>query len=664
MLPLSARRAPKRQIKLSPTSIISPLGFLLAAVLYIVTNTLFNVIMPGVRLDVTEDGIYTLSHGTYQILREIDEPVEFHFFFSEQIGRDVPLYASYGRRIRELLSEIASASDGKVILYEYSPKPFSEDEEKAVSFGVQGVPVNQSGILAYFGLAGINSVDNVELIPFFQPDREKLLEYDLVRMIYALSNPTPVTVGIMSSLPIMGDMRAQIVGRVLVPWGIGKRLQTEFDIINLPESIDALPENVDVLMIVHPRALSKRAIYEIEQFLFHGGRAILFIDPKAESDVSLAPDVASSSTRGLQPLLEEWRIKVPDGQMVGDKSLALRVNAGSVAQPIPADFLVWLGVGDENLNQDDPVTSQLPMLNLASSGFITQENDSPLAVEPLIFSSRNSSPIAVKNVRGLIPDVLGLLEKFKPDNNIYVMAARLMGNVNTAFPDGPPPRTIKKTAQELVQSPDAVQLISSDGPINIIIVSDSDLLEDRFWLRKQQFFGREVEEEIAGNADFVVNALGNLAGSDALLTLRTRGVSQRHFERVREIERQAEGHLQDQDRILRNTLKEIQNKITDLESAHTIQNATSREETLKLSLTRDQRSDIEILRQEMHSTRKQLRAVQRGLREDVEKLEVWLQFVNIGLIPIIVSGIAVALGLIRIVRTRRKYMINQEARVT
>ena len=631
--------------------------------LYIVTNILFNIVMPGVRLDVTEDGIYTLSQGTHQILKGIDEPVEFHFFFSEQLGREVPFYASYGRRIRELLAELVSVSDGKVILYEYDPKPFSDAEDMAVLLGVQGVPIDQSGILAYFGLAGINSVDDVELTPFFQPNREKLLEYDIVRMIYALSNPDPVTVGIMSSLPIMGDMGAQIERRVLVPWGIGKRLQTDFDIINLPGSIDALPERIDVLMIVHPRALSKRAIYEIEQFLFRGGRAMLFIDPKAESDVSLDPDIASTSTRGLQPLLEQWGVKISDGQLVGDKSLALRINAGSVAQPIPADFLIWLGVGDENMNQADPVTSQLPTLNLASAGFITREDDSSLTVEPLISSSLNSGLIAVEDVRGLIPDVLGLLEKFKADNNTYVMAARLMGNAITAFPDGPPPRTIKKTAQELAQAPDPLQLMRSEGPINVIVVSDSDLLEDRFWLRKQQFFGREVEEPISGNADFVVNALGNLAGSDALLTLRTRGVSQRHFERVREIERQAESHLQDQDRVLRNTLKEIQNKITGLEGARTTKDATSGEIKIGLSLTSEQRAEIETLRQDMLSTRKQLRAVQRGLREDVERLEMWLQFVNIGLIPIIISGIAIALGVVRGVRARRKYMITQETRV-
>lgn len=639
---------------------ISPLGFLCAAILYIAVNTLLNLAPPTVRLDVTEDGLYTLSKGTHQILADIDEPVNLHFFSSEQLGREVPFYASYGRRVRELLMEIAVASNGKVILREYAPKPFSDDEDKAVSLGIQGIPVGQEENLAYFGLAGINSVDDVESIPFFQPERETLLEYDLVRMIYKLSNADFVTVGVMSSLPIMGDISTQMEGGVLVPWEIGKRLKENFNVMNLPVSIDALPAAVDVLMIVHPRALSRRATYEIEQFLFRGGRAILFLDPKVESDVSLDPDEASASTGSLHPLLEHWGIQVSDGQLVGDKSLALRINAGSVAQPVPADFLAWLGISGDHMNQADPVTSRLPPLNLASAGFITRDDDSPFTVEPLIFSSSNSSPIPVEDVRGLIPDVLGLLEKFKPDEKTYIIAARLTGNATTAFPEGPPARTFKQTEQELAQNPNPAQLMKSGSPVNIIAVADADLLADRFWLRKRQFFGREVEEPIASNADFVINALGNLSGSDALLTLRTRGLSQRPFERVREIQRQAESRLQDRDRVLRNKLKEIQDNIAGLEGVRTVKDAERGTLKVEVSLTNEQRLEIETLRRDMLSIRRQLRTVQRGLREDVETLEVWLQFINIGLVPMIVSGIAITLGIVRMTRARRYYRVIRQ----
>ena len=638
------------------TGIHSLTGLLLAAVLYVAVNTLFNVSAPELRLDVTEEDLFTLTDGTQTILARIDEPIELHFFLSSHLAREVPAYASYGLRVRELLAEIEAASAGKVVLREHDPKPFSRGEELAVSFGVQGVPVESGGDLAYFGLAGTNLVDDTETVPFFQPEREMLLEYDIARMIHALSEPEPTVVGVMGSLPVMGDMHAQAQGGVLVPWAIARHLKDGFDTIHLPESIDDLPASIDVMMVVHPRAMTDRAIYELEQFLFRGGRALIFVDPRAESDTSVGPDAASSSAGGLGPLFETWGIEVPDRRLVGDRSMALTINAGTAARPVPAEFLVWLGASAEYLAQDDPVTARLPVLNLASAGAIRQAEGSPLNLEPLITSSRDSGPIDVDAVRGMRPDVLGLLDRFQPDGDTHVLGARLTGEVATAFPGGPPPRAVPKSAAELSAEPDPAQLMRSRRPINVILVADADLLEDRFWLRKRQFFGREVEEAIAGNADFVVNALGNLAGSDALLKLRSRGVSQRPFERIRTLERDAESRFREKERELQDKLRETQEKIAGLEGVRATEDTLTGERRVVVSLTDAQRAQIEALRGQMLLIRGQLHAVRRSLREDVESLEAWLQFANIGLVPVALSVVAILVGLVRITRRRRYHL--------
>ena len=193
----------------------------------------------------------------------------------------------------------------------------------------------------------------------------------------------------------------------------------------------------------------------------------------------------------------------------------------------------------------------------------------------------------------------------------------------------------------------------SRRPINVILVADADLLADRFWLRTRQFFGREVEEAIAGNADFVVNALGNLAGSDALLELRSRGVSQRPFEAIRALERDAESRFRDKERELQEKLRETQEKIAGLEGVRATEDASTGERRVVVSLTEAQRAQIEALRGEMLSIRRQLHDVRRGLRENVERLEAWLRFANIGLVPIALSVVAIVVGLARIAGRRR-----------
>ncbi len=387
----------------------------MAALLYVCINTLATLSPPGMRLDVTEDGLYTLSEGTLATLAQIDEAIELSFFLSDRLEREVPQFAAYGRRVRDTLEEIAAASGGGILLQQYSPQPFSDVEDLAVALGLQGIPLDQGSALAYFGLAGSNTTDDEEVISFFQPEREALLEYDLAQMIHALSNPEAVVVGIMGSLPIMGNMQAHMQGGVLVPWPIANRLKASVSLINLPEILDAVPPEVDVVLVVHPRAMTERAIYALEQFLFRGGRAMFFLDPKAETDPTTNPDTASSSVSGLDPLLPHWGILVPDGLLVGDKSMALRINAGTADRPVPAEYLAWLGVKGGALAAEDPITSQLPTMNLPSAGFIQSSPNAQVKLSPLIQSSANSAAIEVADLAGLRPDILGVLERFEPD---------------------------------------------------------------------------------------------------------------------------------------------------------------------------------------------------------------------------------------------------------
>ena len=637
------------------TGATSITGLVVAAILYVAANTLFDVSAPQARIDLTEDTLFTLSTGTHATLAKIDEPIDLHFFYSERLAREVPAYAAFGRRVEDLLVEIANASRGKVILHQHNPQPFSSQEDHAVSYGVQGIPVDESSELAYFGLAGVSSVDKVELIPFFQPERESLLEYDLAQIIHALSNPEPPVLGLMSSLPIFGDMQAQLQGRPTTPWAIAHTLNTNFKVINLPQSIDDLPANIQVMMVVHPRPLSARMQYELEQFLFRGGRMVLLVDPRAESDRSVGPNDISTSTASLPLLFAQWGIEVPSDQITGDRSMASRVNAGTAQRPIPADYLAWLSVTPDFMRQGDPVTSSLPEINIASAGFILRKDDAPLRLEPLIFSSTNSAPIDVNDVRGVRPDIVGILKNFKADARSYVMAARLSGELQTAFPDGPPERLIKKSAADLQQKPDRAQLMKSNDPVNLIVVADSDFIEDRFWIRTQNFYGREVPRPFASNADFVVNAISNLAGSDELIRLRSRGVAQRPFKRVNELKQKAELRLRDNERELQQKLKQAQARVAQLQGVKTNTDSATGEIKVEVSLTAEQRNEVEALRQEMISSRTQLRDVQRGLREEVEALEAWLQFLNIGLMPLIVTVGAVVVCALGAVRRRRSY---------
>ncbi len=622
----------------------------LAAVLFVTVNVVANSGLRGLSIDFTENSLFTLSGGTEQVLADIDEPLTLRFFFSADLGEDVPAFARYAGRVRELLQRYAALSGGKVRVEYYDPAPFSDAEDMAVGYGLQGVPVNRDGDLVFFGLAGTNSTDDEQAIIFFQQDRERFLEYDLTRMVADLAQPKKTVVGLLSGLPLTGAPGNPMTGggRGSPPWMVLEQIGQTMDVRRLGVAAGEIPDDIDVLMIVHPKDFSERTRYAIDQYVLGGGRALVFVDPHSESDPAAQPmgGMPGRSDSGLPDLLAAWGVEVEADRIVGDRYGAVRVNAGGGQRIELVNFVAWINLEGDRLNRDDIVTGQLSRLTFASAGHITKREGAGIELVPLVRSSPDAMRIDAVKVR-FFPDFKGLLSDFVSEDREFVLAARITGTVTTAFPDGPPkPEDGAEDGDDAKEAP--AGLTESAGPVNLIVVADTDLLADRFWVQVQDFFGQRIASPVSGNADFVVNALDNLSGSNALIGLRSRGQSARPFTLVQRLQAEAEQQFRAKEQELQNKLKDTERKLSDLQTQESPAGAS-------LILTDEQRQAIEDFRDEMLVIRKQLRGVQLALRQDIDRLESWLKFFNIGLIPIIIGLLAMALGLLRRNRRRHAY---------
>jgi ABC-type uncharacterized transport system involved in gliding motility auxiliary subunit len=624
------------------------------------------------RLDLTAEHLYTLSKGTRNTLAKIDEPITLRFYYSTRLGDEVPSYNVYAQRVRELLDQYVAAAHGKIRLEVYNPQPFSDVEDRAVAFGLKGVPLNQQGEQVYFGLAATNSTDDQQVIAFFAPERERFLEYDLTKLIHSLAFPKKTVVGLMTTLPLEGDMMAMMRGRPSEPMAVIEQLQQLDNVKPVPMDSDAIPPDVDVLMLVHPQNLSDKTLFAIDQFVLKGGKALVFVDPLSEFQAShpsqIHPPSAPNSS-DLERLFKSWGFEVPSKTVVGDRRNAQRVGvpvAGRGTRPL--DYIAWLNLKAANLNRDDMITADLNHVMMASSGIIEPLDGAKTTIEPLITTSPDSTKIAAEKLSGL-PDVAGLLSQFKSDNKRYILAAHVTGMVDTAFPDGPPkppepakPEAAKPAATDPpageapaekpaeaapapakpAEAPAADWLKTSTQPINIVVVADTDMLDDRFWMQTQDFFGQRVAVPTANNGDFVANAIEVLAGGNDLVGLRSRGTSARPFLVVDRIERDAQERYSAEERALQQKLKDTQTKLADL---------TGKDQgSAPTTLSPEQTKAIEEFRADMLQTRRQLRNVQSALRSDIGRLKGVLEFLDIALIPIIVAAVAVVLGVLRLRR--------------
>ena len=626
----------------------SALGLVAAAALAVGVNMLVDRLAPRARVDLTEQRLYTLSEGTRSVLQNLQDPVTLRLFYSRRLGAAVPAYGSYAERVRAMLEEYVAVSGGKVRLEIFDPEPFSETEDRALAFGLQGVPVDQSGEQIYFGLAGVNLLDDERTIPFFQPERERFLEFDLTRLVYELSNPRRPVVGVMSSLPVNGDPRMMMMMRGAgggQPYAVMQTLRQFFSVQDVALDAQRIGDDVQVLMVIHPQNLPDATLYAIDQFVMRGGKLIVFVDPHSEGQAS-RPGPGGQPPRqtasNLDRLLHAWGVEVPPDGVVLDLRGAWRVRASPTDRVQAVDYVAWFNMQGDSISQEEVATAQLNQVTVASAGWVRQRDGATVEFVPLLRSSDRSMTANVERVREN-PDPARILAEFRPDNLRRTIAARVRGELASAFPDGPPPAP--EGAERPADFP--AHRARSDGAANFVVFADADVLEDRFWVRVQDFFGQQVATPFSDNGAMVANLVDTFSGGDALISLRSRGESLRPFTVVEDIRRDADARFRQTERDLQARLEQTERRLRELRQG---QQGGERGQGGAV-ITPEQRAEIDAARAQILQTRQQLRAVQLELRRDIEGMETWLRIVNIAAVPLLLTLFAVGLG---VARARRR----------
>ncbi|MAR91107.1 MAG: ABC transporter [Pseudomonadales bacterium] len=640
-------------------------GLVVLAVAVLFSTLLIDWLFKGARVDLTEGGLYTLSEGSRNIVQGLDEPLDLYFFFSDTTTKEALAWRNYAKQVRELLEEFELASDGGINLRVIDPEPFSEDEDRAAAFGLQAVPVGDSGDSVYFGLvAQYGAVDESASpeeserptleIPFFSPDRQQFLEYDIAKLIYQVSQERKPRVGLISGLEVEGGFN-MMMRQPTPAWFAISQLKELFKVESLGNDSEEIANtDYDMLVVLHPTQLSPATLFAIDQYVLRGGHALFFVDPYAEM-----AQMGSNRSDDLNTLFNAWGVEAITDQFLGDAQLALQVG-GANGQPVR--HLGILQLTDRNLSQDSPLTSQLETLHLATAGYIRTLDEARTEVEPLMWSSDFAMPLEADRLTAM-QDPRDLAEGFSPTGERYTLAAAVRGEVASAFPGGPPApepeadsevdsaaSDAKTEAAESGQNAAVTEgtepeyLTRSSGPINVVIVADSDILSDRLWVQVRQFFGQSVASPFADNGDFFFNAVDLLSGSGDLISIRGQGRYFRPFTVVKAMQREAEARFRDVEQELRNRLQAVEQKLMQLRDQ---QGGSDN----AVTLTPEVEAQLLEFQQEKLKIRKQLREVQHQLNKDIERLDLRLKLINIALVPAILTLLAVGVILYR--RRRR-----------
>lgn len=639
-------------------------GLALAAVTLLSINLIASESFSGWKADLTQDKLYSISPGSVTVLKAMDEPIKVRVYFSKKLGELSATYKSYFERVRTMLDDFSRISGGKLEVEVLDPEPFSDAEDRAVAAGLSGQRINAEGEMAYFGLTASNSTDNNEIIAFFNPERENFVEYDITKMIHTLSNPKKPRVGLMTSLPLDGGQNP-MTQQQTQPWLIMGQIREFFDVETVEQNVSEIPSRIDVLLVAQPTQLTPQAAYAIDQFALKGGKLLVMIDPLAETAQLEMMQKTGEGRTELAKLLKTWGVDFDLKNVAGDIRHARRVQFGRGPDGMVSEYVAWLTLDKSNIDQRDVLSSGIDNLNLASAGILTPESGATTSVTPIITTSPDAMTIPSDKV-GMAADPAALLRNYKPGGKPLMLAARIAGESKTTFPNGAPKADEKKEEKKDDQKadgkdakPDAAAAKPeakpetkpapghvAEGRVNAIVIADTDLMADRFWVESRQMLGQDIVMPSAGNGSFIVGALENLTGSDALIALRGRGIKERKFTLVEELRRDAERQFREKEEALTAKLKGVQQQLEELQ--------TSSASSGKVVASEKEREAIEAFTNQMLETRRELRQVKLALGQNIQSLDGWLKFANIALVPLLIAVAGIGWTLLRSRRAPRK----------
>lgn len=608
-------------------------GLLIFLAILVAVNIIVNQFR--LRKDLTEERLYTLSSGTRQVLSKLDRDVTLMFFFNGSSPEIPAPLKGFARQVEDLLKEYEAAGGGRVTVEKYDPKPDSDDEDLAMRYGINPQAVTAGGGMLYLGLVAVSG-DMQAAIPLIDPRTEELLEYNITRMLYRVTTVKKPVAGILSSLPVTGAEAPMMPGqppRSEPPWAPFAELGQDYTVRNLDPSTGKIDDDVDALVVVHPKNLDDKTLFAIDQFVLRGGHLLAFVDPLCAVDQDMAgmSQFGMGGNKGstLGKLFQAWGLTYEPGKVVADlKAMTPLRNRNNTIENNP----YYLSLRRPNMAKDDIVTAPLDSVLMVMAGALGNEASEGLKLTPLIQSSDQA---VLADAMMLQFDPNAYKREFQKGHKRYNLAVRLQGKFKTAYPDGAP-------AVDATNKAAAASLKESAKPGTVVIVADTDMLNNGFCVRDMGFFG--LQQPINDNISLFANLLEQLAGSADLIGVRCRGSSQRPFTRVLALQAEAQAKWMEQEQMLEQRLQATQQRMEELQR--------KKDDKQRFVLSAEQNKELASFREEVLKYKADLKNVRRNLREGIESLGMKVKLINILLVPCLVAAVGLIVGIIRRTSTR------------
>jgi ABC-type uncharacterized transport system involved in gliding motility auxiliary subunit len=625
------------------------------------------------KVDVTDQKLYTLSDGTKSILAKLHQKVVIKFYYAKTAALKGPdqikFFNNYYEFVKSLLEEYVAASKGMVELQVIDPRPFSQDEVDALQFGLKRFSITEEESF-FFGLVVRTPFGVEKAIPFFSPDRQNFVEYDISYLIDTAITRQKKSIGIMSSLPVMGQDISPYMAQMMrmqnqqpqPPWTIVQQLRKKYEVTSVATDVNEITD-VDILLVIHPKELPEQALFAIDQFVLKGGKTIVCIDPHCIVDrpdrMAMQMGRPPSQKSNLDVLLRSWGLEMPDDTFAGDKNLMLPFPGGPNRRPENLISFLNLTPNWKCFNNENVITAQLNQVSVLFAGVLkevvgTDEEESIAEIQrtPLMMTTNRGNSWKVSSPYELmLMNPKSLMDKFIIGDKPVPMAYVVTGRFKSSFPEGidievdssvegpseegKDPNDKKKTIRLVPDLKESKEICA------VAVFADVDFISDMLAYRDFFVFGKTPNGD---NATLILNTIDDFGGSSDLISIRSRGNFKRPFVVVDRIERDAEAETAKE-------LAAIELKIAGFnkELQSILASAKQGQEEVIGSSIVQKRRELEL---EIQRENSEKRVIQMKRREDIDSLGGKLQRANTLIAPAVISIIAILVSIRRNIRKR------------
>jgi len=654
------------------------IAVIFVAIIIFCAITISRNLGKSLKVDITEQSLYTLSKGTRSILGKLNEPITIKLYYARTAATKAPdairHYNEYYYFVRSILEEYVTASKGMINLQVIDPRPYSDDEQEALRYGLKRFAITEEESF-FFGLIVRTQYGATQTIDFFTPDRQNFVEYDISDLIDTVITRKKTRIGILSSLPLMGDQVSGYMAQMMrmqgqqprPAWKFVEQLQERYDVKGIETGIEEV-KDIDLLLIVHPKDLPEKTLFAIDQFVLKGGRTIVFVDPHCVADQpppqSRMQGRMPSQSSDLNKLLKTWGVEMPADTFAGDNALALKVSLRQNQRP--EKLIGFLNLIKGSFNRENVITADLNQVRVFFSGILRQVEEEPRSDEkkateastaprvvPLLQTTaqgnswKTASPFELRMM-----DSESLMRNFTPGSKPVTIAYLITGRFATSFPEGvdvpvetdksDPGKSNAKDKEEAPKTKHLTGLTEASADSAIVVVADVDFISDLF-AYQESIFGTT---KIGDSSALLFNAIENLLGSGDLIAIRSRGNFQRPFTLVDEIEKEAEKETAEEESKINTQIADFQKELNKIVS----EAREKGEKIVDASELAGAKKDLEL---KIHDAKVRLRQVQNKRRERIEQLGRSLRNLNMFLAPAVILAFAIILSIRRRVLRRR-----------